>query len=94
MSKILVYGNRKSDDLFYDASTLDRENAAYLALIKVLDEDWDVYQDLSPQHEALLTQAKNGNADSARRLITARRRYEYENVYEAELIDATVEPGR
>ena len=40
MTKILVYGNRKSDDIYYDISTPEKEDASYLALFKILDEQW------------------------------------------------------
>lgn len=90
--KILVYGNRKADDEFYDASTPEKENAAYLAIFKTLDQDWQVYEadELSSRHAAWLIQARDGNAESAKRLIKDRKNYEYENVREAKLIDATV----
>lgn len=88
--KILVYGNRKQDDEFYDISTPEKENAAYLTVFKVLDEDWEVYQDLGAGEEALLLRARVGDPEAAKRLMKGRRHYEYENVYEAELIDASV----
>jgi hypothetical protein len=43
--KILVYENRKCDPSYYDASTPEKELAAYLLLFKQL-EDWDIYCEL------------------------------------------------
>lgn len=91
--KILVYTNRKVDDEFYDASTPEKENAAYLAVFKTLDEDWQAYEadELSSKHANWLKQARAGDAESAKRLLKDRRSYQYEHVYEAELVDATTE---
>lgn len=44
--KILIYGNRKTDPTIYDISTPEKENAAFLLLFKMLDEDWEVYSDI------------------------------------------------
>lgn len=87
--KILVYGNRKADDTYYDVSTPGKENAAYLALFKILDEEWDVYVELETAHKPLYDAAKSGDAQAAKKLMYLRRRYEYEEVREVYAIDAT-----
>jgi len=38
MTKVLVYGNRKSDDILIDASTPEKEAAAFLKLFNYLDK--------------------------------------------------------
>jgi len=91
--RILVYGNRKSDDTYYDISTPAKEDASYLALFKILDEEWEVYQDLETGQEALLLRARTGDANAAKRLMKARTDYEYENIREARVIDVTSAKG-
>jgi hypothetical protein len=44
--RLLVYGNRKSDDVMYDISTPEKKAAAFLKVFKLLDKDWQVYGDL------------------------------------------------
>lgn len=44
--KILVYGNRKQDDEYYDASTPEKREAAYLRVFQTLDEIWRCYDEL------------------------------------------------
>ena len=44
--KLLVYGNRKQDDEYYDVSTTELEEKAYRAIFKTLDEYWGVYADI------------------------------------------------
>ena len=46
--EILIYENRKIDPMAYDISTPEKEAAAYLAVFKMLDEEWDVYCDIDP----------------------------------------------
>jgi hypothetical protein len=41
--KILRYGNRKQDDMFWDASTPEKERAALRRLFEFIDETWQVY---------------------------------------------------
>lgn len=48
MKKVLRYSNRKEDDQLWDASTPELEDAAFLALFKHLDENWDTYNDMDP----------------------------------------------
>lgn len=86
--KILVYGNRKSDDIYYDASTPEKEDIAYLALFKILDEEWEVYADLEEAHRPYYDAARGGDAKAAKKLMYLRRRYEYEDVREAYVLDA------
>lgn len=45
MKRVLVYGNRKSDSVIWDASTPKLEEKAFKALFKVL-ETWEVYGEL------------------------------------------------
>lgn len=87
--KILIYGNRKQDDEYYDISTPGKELAAYLKVFKTLDEDWDVYSadDLSDGHQKLYDAAKGGDGESAKRLINLRHTYEYEEVRQGVVID-------
>lgn len=44
--KILIYGNRKQDDVLYDISTPEKEEAAFRAVFKTLDEKWHVYSEI------------------------------------------------
>jgi hypothetical protein len=85
--KILVYGNRKTENIYYDASTPEKEEAAYLALFKILDEEWEVYVELEAAHKTLYDAAKSGDAKAAKKLIYLRRHYEYEEVREAQVQD-------
>jgi hypothetical protein len=80
MLKILLYENRKCDPVAFDASTPELEKAAYLALFKLLDEDWEVYScgDLNAIQQKLYDKAKAGDVEAAKKLLTARRDYEYE----------------
>lgn len=50
--QILIYGNRKAEDVFWDISTPELRAAAFLDLFKYLDEVWSVYLDLDEQPEA------------------------------------------
>jgi predicted ABC-class ATPase len=81
MKKILLYENRKSDPVAFDASTPELENTAFLKLFKLLDEDWQVYEcgDMTAIHNQWYHLAKNrGDAEAAKKLLKARRNYEYE----------------
>jgi hypothetical protein len=89
MTKVLVYGNRKIDDIIIDASTPEKEAAAYLKLFKHLDEEWKVY-DSCPGTEwdqTRIKAARAGNAHLAKELLTRRRRDEYEEWHIADMID-------
>jgi len=87
MKKVLIYENRKTDPICWDASTPELENQAFLALFHLLDEEWDVYLDLKEDKQpaligqnqvALYHKAKQGDVLSCRRLLSQRLRYEYE----------------
>jgi hypothetical protein len=88
LKKILLYENRKIDPEAFDASTPELENEAFLKLFKLLDEDWDVYscEDLSEQHQTWYDAAKAGDPEAAKKLLKARRSYEYE---EWQFVDVT-----
>lgn len=44
--KMLMYGNRKVDPIYWDASTEEKEQAAYKCLFILLRDDWQCYRDL------------------------------------------------
>lgn len=46
MKRVLIYGNRKSDITCYDASTDELAQKAFWTLFKVIDKDWECYEDL------------------------------------------------
>jgi len=48
--RVLIYGNRKSDDTVWAFTTETERRGAILALFHILDEDWEVYADLD-QHD-------------------------------------------
>ena len=85
--RILIYGNRKQDDEIYDISTPEKEAAAFLRLFKTLDNEWQVYTELNKKEKELYRAAKNGDSNAARRLLTARKNYEYEEWHYGEVID-------
>ena len=87
--KVLIYGNRKQDDAIYDISTPEKEAAAFLAVFKTLDEDWQVYEssDLNAADKKLYDAAKAGDAAAAKRLMSRRKDYEYEEWHYGEVID-------
>lgn len=86
--KVLIYDNRKIDPIVIDASTEEAELAAFMALFKYLNDEWQVYSDLedigdedarhSRAQAALYKKAIDGCAKSTRALLLARRSYEYE----------------
>ena len=41
--KMLMYGNRKVDSIYWDASTPEKEAAAYKCLFLLLKDDWHCY---------------------------------------------------
>lgn len=88
--KVLIYGNRKQDDEIYDVSTPEKEAATFLALFALLDEEWMVYEGcMSAKEEPLYLAAKAGDAPSAKKLLTSRKTYEYEEWHYGEVIDPT-----
>jgi hypothetical protein len=78
--KVLIYSNRKDEDegVMYDISTPEKEAAAYLKLFHYLDEEWEVYGELSAKEKPLYAKAKAGDSAAAKKLLTARNGYEYE----------------
>jgi len=127
VKRLLVYGNRKCDPTYWDASTPELEAGAFLALFKILDEDWHVYANLTEEpyqpsppkdhpegcmceeckvcrtyKDRAPKEAKNnekqleaykaakaGDADAARRLLTARKDGEYEH-FEFDTVESAV----
>ena len=89
MSDLLIYGNRKQEDIIWDISTPEKRAAGFLALFRFLNEEWDVYQpdDLNATEEKLFNKAVDGDANAAERLLTIRKNYEYEEWHFGKLID-------
>lgn len=92
--KILIYGNRKQDPDVYDISTPEKELAGYLMLFNILDQDWNVYDEIKSEKSmykksslGLLEEARKGNAESARLLLNRRKVNEYEDFQIIEPID-------
>lgn len=87
---LLIYKG-KCEDLYYDISTPSKRDAAYLQLFTMLNEDYHCYDldEMDQTEGALYLAASKGDAQSAIRLLKMRTDYEYENVFEEELIDAT-----
>ncbi|KKK58457.1 hypothetical protein LCGC14_3044260 [marine sediment metagenome] len=46
MNNIILYENRKSGPIAWDASTPEKRSRAFLELFKFLDEEWKCYHDL------------------------------------------------
>lgn len=80
MKEVLVYGNRKQDDMIWDVSTPELRYAAFLKLFYYLHDEWDVYSasPLKPTEQALFEKARLGDSAAAERLLTKRSSYEYE----------------
>jgi hypothetical protein len=79
--KLLRYSNRKIDDRFWDISTPEKEQKAFLKLFREFDgPDWRMYEasPLTGAQKKLYQKAKDGDADAARKLLTLRKGYEYE----------------
>jgi hypothetical protein len=45
MKKVLVYQNRKIDDVIFDVSTPELEKIAKTKLFKILDKHWGVFDE-------------------------------------------------
>jgi len=90
MSKVLVYEGKHSTEIF-DISTKKKQDAAYAHLFKMLDEDFNAYDEdsMNAGHKTIYAKAILGDAVSIRNLMLARYDYEYERVYEEEPVDAT-----
>jgi hypothetical protein len=89
MSDLLIYGNRKQEDIIWDISTPEKRAAGFLALFRFLNEEWDVYQsdDLNAAQEKLFNKAVKGDAVAAECLLTMRKNCEYEEWDFGELIN-------
>ena len=46
MKRVLIYSNRKIDNIVFDISTPAKKQKAMMKLFKMLDRDWNVYCDL------------------------------------------------
>lgn len=55
--RVLVYGNRKQDDVIYDVSTPEKEEAAFRTLFKLFDEEWQVYSELKDVDPPIVCEA-------------------------------------
>lgn len=79
--KILVWKS-KYDDLYYDASTPEKELSACLFVFNEMDRDGD-YDCCPPEgkrEKALYKKAKKGDGASAKTFLSLRQHYEYEYV--------------
>jgi hypothetical protein len=80
--KILIW-HSKGGDIYLDASTPEKESAAYLAMFKVMAEHAD-YGSCPPENgqEPYYEKAKAGDAEAAKKFLTIRsgRDYEYEGL--------------
>lgn len=86
--RVLIYGNRKQDDDIYDISTPEKEAAAFLTLFNYLNDEWCVYgDDLGNKEQSLYDAAKRGDAMAAKKLLSIRRDYEYEEWHYGEVIN-------
>ena len=95
LPQVLMYGNRKIDPVIIDASTLEKEAAAFLKLFQYLDRDWQVYDTgMTAPHKALYDKAKAGDAEAAKKLLTQRKGYEYEEWYMHCIFDPLVDDLR
>lgn len=47
--KVIIYENRKTDAMVWDASTPEKQAAAFLDLFNMLDEHWQCYSDLEAE---------------------------------------------
>lgn len=90
--KMLVYETRKSEPLYIDITTPVQEQAGYLKLFAYLDKEWQVYSvGLNAVHKALHKKASAGDWEAAKKLITLRRTYEYEEVEERDFLNPVVD---
>lgn len=85
--RVLQYDNRKIDPILLDASSPEKEAAAYLALFAYLRTEWQVYADLEEpvawdaqpsKQQKLYAKALAGDAVAVKQLLVARRQEEYE----------------
>jgi hypothetical protein len=80
--KILIW-HSKGGDVYWDASTPEKESAAYLAMFKEMNDQGD-YECCPPENgqEPYYEKAKAGDAAAAKKFLTIRsgRDYEYEGL--------------
>ena len=77
MKQILMY-HGKYDYEFWDASTPESTSRALGELFKYLDE-FGCYCELDAKQQLLYDRAKTGDLVAAKKLLTVRQRYEYED---------------
>lgn len=79
MKKILLYENRKVDPVAWDASTPELKKNAFLQLFRLLDEDWQLFTELADMQSKVYEDARNGDAQAARKVLNYHKGYEYCN---------------
>jgi hypothetical protein len=85
--KILIW-RAKHTNVYYNASTEEKELAAYLKVFKEMQEQGD-YECCPPTGEAraLYKLAKQGDGTAVRKFVHSRRHYEYEGTDIEEVIE-------
>lgn len=85
MATILVYGNRKQDDVAWDISTPEARKEGFVALFNYLKDEWQVYSadywggtSQEKTQKELYRLALEGDGEAAEKLLKMRQRYEYE----------------
>lgn len=93
--RILVL-NAHHEDVYFDATN---EEEAYLAIFNYLDDTYDCYWeyvDARPSYmdyekwqrnKATIAKAREGDANAAKRIVTARSEYDDEGFWFSEVID-------
>jgi len=79
MDRILLYENRKSDPIAWDASTEELMAKAFLACFNYLNKDWQLFNDLKEMESGVYEKATQGDADAARKILENRQYDEYFN---------------
>ena len=77
MNRILLYENRKSDPIAWDASTEELMAEAFLACFNYLNKDWQLFNDLKEMESGVYEKATQGDADAARKILENRQYDEY-----------------
>jgi hypothetical protein len=79
-SYVLVYGNRKQEDMQFPFSTQKEKEVAFLKLFKFLKVTWKVYEasPLTTKQKRLYELALTGDGKAAIILLTLRKQYDYE----------------
>ena len=91
MKKILVWKN-KHDDLYYDASTPEKELDSFLSVFQEMEGAGD-YECCPPEgqlQKASYRRAKKGDKTAAKDFIMMRYDYEYEQVMLADVTEGRV----